>query len=161
IFPADVARQVFAKQQFAGFGDGMTADEPWGFFDLEAIGRFLGGPKFSLLYFWDTPRAMWIHVAAFELAALCFMIGLWTRASGIVGFALMLSLFDRNPLFWEGTELVFRVFFVYLLFARTGHAWSVDNWWRCRRDPSAIVYRKIPAWPRHLMMLQLAAVFLT
>ncbi|HET6584628.1 MAG TPA: hypothetical protein VFG69_14315 [Nannocystaceae bacterium] len=166
IFPADVARQVFARRQFAGFGDGMIDGEPWGFFDLEAVGRFLGGPKFSLLYFWDTPAAAWIHIAALELVAVAFMIGLSTRASAIVCFALMISLFDRNPLFWEGTELAFRVFFVYLLFARSGHAWSVDNWLRCRRlrrlgRADEPVYRMIPAWPRHLMMLQLAVVFFT
>jgi hypothetical protein len=166
ILPADVARQVFAAEQFAGFGDGMDPAEPWGFFDLEALSRFLVGPRFSLLYFWDSPTAMWIHVGAFEVAAVLFMVGLWTRASGIVAFVLMTSLFDRNPLFWEGTELVFRVFFAILLFAKSGHAWSLDNWCRCRRlrrehrvwEP---VYRPIPVWPRRLMMLQLAAVYVT
>ena len=43
IFTADVARNVFASKQFAGFGDGMLADEPWGFFDAAGLGRFLAG----------------------------------------------------------------------------------------------------------------------
>jgi hypothetical protein len=158
IFPADVARRVHAKQQFAGFGDGGA--EPWGFFDLAAFVQFVTGPRLSLLYFWDSPTAMWIHVAAFELVTLMFVVGFWTRTSGVISFFLMGSLFDRNPLFWEGTDLVFRVFFVYLLFARTGHAWSVDNWLRCRRGAD-VVYRPIPVWPRRLMMLNLAALYLT
>lgn len=164
IFPADVAQQVFAKAQFAGFGDGVGPDEPWGFFDARAVIDCLRGPKFSLLYFWDSPTAMWIHIAAFELCMLAMIVGLWTRVSSVLGFVLMLSLFDRNPLFWEGTELVFRVFFVYLLCARTGHAWSVDAWLRRRRarrlgrEPEEL--RPIPAWPRRLMMLQLAVVYL-
>ncbi len=165
IFPADVARQVFAKQQFVGFRDGMVEGERWGFVDAAAVGHFLGGPRFSLLYFWDTPTAMWIHIAAFEVATLLLMLGLWTRASAIVSFVLMNSLFDRNPLFWEGTELVFRVFFVYLLFARSGWAWSVDEWWRrrrlARRGIVDVAYRPIPVWPRRLMMLQLAILFFT
>jgi hypothetical protein len=163
IFPADVARQVFASKQFAGFGDGGA--EPWGFFDTAAFVHFITGPRVSLLFFCDTPTAMWIHIAAFELVTVMFVVGLWSRVTGVLSFLLMGSLFDRNPLFWEGTELVFRVFFVYLLFARTGHAWSVDNWWRCRRlrqrGIEPVVYRPIPVWPRRLMMLQLAALFLT
>ncbi len=166
IFPAAVAREVFAKQQFAGFGDGTSVDEPWGFFDGLAVLEFLRGPKFSLLYFWDTPTAMWIHIAVFELVMLAMIVGLWTRWSAVLGFVLVSSLFDRNPLFSEGTELVFRVFFFYLLFARSGEAWSVDAWWRRRRarrrDLGVEVGapRSIPTWPRKLMMLQLAAIYL-
>jgi len=165
IFPADVARRVFARRQFAGFGDGMVEDEPWGFFDLAAVWRFATGPKFSLLFFWDTPTAMWIHVVAFEVATLLLVVGLWTRVSAIASFVLMNSLFDRNPLFWEGTEVAFRVFFVYLLFARSGAAWSLDNWLRCRRarrtGREVQTHRAIPVWPRRLMMLQLAILYFT
>jgi hypothetical protein len=138
IFPADLAHHLFART---------------------GVGRF------SLLYFWDTPTAAWVHIAAFELATVLLMVGLWTRASAIASFVLMNSLFDRNPLFWEGTEVAFRVFFVYLLFARSGWAWSVDEWWRRRRLAArglvATEHRPIPAWPRRLMMLQLAIVFFT
>lgn len=165
ILPAEVARQVFASRQFAGFGDGGASGEPWGFFDLAAFGRFLSGGRISLLYFWDSPTAMWLHLAAFWIAGLCLMVGLFTRASAIATYVLMSSLFDRNPLFWEGTELVFRVFVVYLAFARSGHAWSVDNWLRCRRlqrdGKDEPVYRRIPVWPRRLMMLQLAILYFT
>jgi hypothetical protein len=164
VFPADVAQQVFAKAQFAGFGDGLSPAEPWGFFDARAVVECLRGPRFSLLYFWDSPTAVWIHVAAFELCMAAMIVGLWTRATAILGCLLMNSLFDRNPLFWEGTELVFRVFFVYLLCARSGHAWSIDNAWRCwrqrRRGVAHRVHRLIPTWPRRLMMLQLAVVYL-
>ena len=185
IFTADVARWVFAREQFVGFGDGFTPDEPWGFFDVHAIWQFLKGPKFSLLYFWDSPTAFWIHLWAFEIAAFSFMIGFRTRMMGVATFFLMNSIFVRNHLFWEGTELVFRVFLAYLVLARSGHAYSVDNWLRCRklrkqgrlseRDgpgggagvaPSAehpqgleAVYRLIPVWPRRLLILQLATIY--
>jgi hypothetical protein len=97
----------------------------------------------------------------------------------------MNSFFVRNYLFWEGTELVYRVFFGYLLLARSGHAYSIDNWLRCRRlrkqgllseregpgggagvAPSeehprglAAVYRLIPAWPRWLMVCNLGVLY--
>ncbi len=185
IFTADVARQVHASAQFKGFGDGLTEDEPWGFFDVRAVLEFLKGPKWSLLYFWDSPTFFWAHLWAFQIIAVMFMVGLWSRTTGVITFLLMNSIFFRNHLFWEGTELVYRVFFVYLLFAKSGHAYSVDNWLRCRklrrtgllseRDgpgggagvaPSgdhpkglSAIYRLIPAWPRRLMMFQLGAVY--
>ena len=187
IFTADVARQVFASHQFAGFGDGFTDDEPWGFFDFEGVLQFLAGPKYSLLYFWDTPTFFWGHLIAFEIVAFCFMIGFRTRIMGVLTWFLMNSLFVRNHLFWEGTELVYRVFLVYLVLSRAGHAYSVDNWLRCRKlrkqgrlsepglpgdgagaPPSSehpegleAIYRRIPVWPRRLMMLQLATIYLT
>ncbi|MFO0635249.1 MAG: hypothetical protein U0168_20570 [Nannocystaceae bacterium] len=185
IFTADVARQVFAAKQFEGFGDGMNADEPWGFFDLAAIWQFLSGPKYSLLYFWDTPTAFWIHLWAFELIAFSFMIGFRTRTTGVLTFLLMNSIMQRNHLFWEGTELVYRCFLAYLVLARSGEAYSVDNWLRCRKlrkqgllsqrggpgDGAGVapsdehprglqaVYRLIPAWPRRLVILQLATIY--
>ncbi len=185
IFPADVARQVFAAKQFEGFGDGMNAAEPWGFFDIHGVFQYLAGPKYSLLFFWDTPTAFWIHLWAFELVTFCFMIGFRTRIMGVLTFLLMNSLMQRNPLFWEGTELVYRCFLAYLVLARSGEAYSVDNWLRCRKlrragrlserggpgdgagaapseaHPGGLeaIYRLIPAWPRRLVMLQLATIY--
>ncbi|MCA9705242.1 MAG: HTTM domain-containing protein, partial [Myxococcales bacterium] len=176
---------VHARAQFAGFGDGFTDDSPHGFFDFWAVVEFLKGPKYSLLYFWDSPTAFWIHLWAFEFCAAMLVIGFRTRLFGVLTFLLMNSIFFRNHLFWEGTELVYRVFLVYLLCAKAGHAYSVDNWLRCRRlrrkgllserdgpgggagvapsdeHPQGLqaVYRRIPAWPRRLMMLQLATIY--
>src|SRR5690606_34830279 len=190
LFTADVARQVHAARQFEGFGDGFSDDDPWGFFDFRAFLQFLEGPKYSLLYFWDSPAFMWGHMVAFYLCSVSFIVGFRTRLSGILTFFLMNSIFFRNHLFWEGTELVYRVFLVYLICAKSGHAYSVDNWLRCRKlrkkgllsepdgpgggagaPPSEdetggpprpglqAIYRRIPAWPRRLMMLQLATVY--
>ncbi len=187
IFTADVARQVHASAQFKGFGDGLTEDSPWGFFDNRAIWEFLKGPKYSLLYFWDSPKAFWIHMVAFQLCAVFFMIGFRTRLMGVLTFFLMNSIFFRNHLFWEGTELVYRVYLAYLICARSGHAYSVDNWLRCRKlrkqgllserdgpgngagvapsddHPKGLqaIYRLIPAWPRRLAIIQLAATYTT
>ncbi|NVB36259.1 hypothetical protein G6O69_00345 [Pseudenhygromyxa sp. WMMC2535] len=187
IFTADVARQVFAREQFAGYGDGLRPDDPEGFYDLAAVWEFLKGPKYSLLFFWDSPTAFWIHLIAFEVSALMLMIGFRTRLFGVLTWFLMNSILVRNSLPWEGTEVVFRVMLAYLILARSGHAYSVDNWLRCRklrkqgrlseRDgpgkgaglapsedyPQGLepIYRSIPSWPRKLLMLQLATVYVT
>ena len=187
IFTADVARQVFASKQFVGFGDGMVDGEPLGFFDWAAVWEFIKGPKWSLLYFWDSPTAFWIHLVAFEVVAVCFIIGFRTRLMGVLTWFLMNSILTRNSLGWEGTELVYRTMLAYLIFARSGHAYSVDNWLRCRKlrkqgrlserdgpgggagvapndaypDGLEPVYRRIPSWPRKLIMLQLATIYVT
>ncbi len=186
IFPTAVAREVFAREQFAGFGDG-TADEPWGFFDAAAWWQFLKGPKYSLLFFWDSPAFFWAHLAAFEIAGLCLILGFRTRIAAFATWFLMNSILWRNALAWEGTELVYRTFLVYLVFARSGHAYSIDNWLRCRKlrkqgllsdrdgpgggagvapseaHPQGLeaIYRLIPSWPRKLIMLQLATIYVT
>ncbi|MEM9461292.1 MAG: hypothetical protein AAGF11_44420 [Myxococcota bacterium] len=187
IFTTDVARQVFASQQFAGFGDGLTPDDPWGFYDWDAFVLFLQGPKYSLLFFWDSPTFFWAHLWAFEICAVLFMIGFRTRLFGVLTWFLMNGILARNHLAWEGTELVYRVMLVYLVMARSGHAYSVDNWLRCRKlrrlgllsepdgpgggagtgpseeHPRGLepIYRLIPSWPRKLIMLQVATIYIT
>ncbi|HFE46681.1 MAG TPA: hypothetical protein ENJ18_14495 [Nannocystis exedens] len=183
-FTTNTAQELFAPLQFAGYGDGLEGD-PAGFFGIAGVLQFFKGTRFSLLYFWDTPTALWIHLAAFNLAGIALAIGYRTRTAAIVTFALFNSFLYRNLIFWEGTELVLRCLFFYLLLGRSGHALSVDNWLRCRRlrkkgelslpdgpgggagsPPTAeharglrAIYRRIPAWPRRLMILQIATIY--
>ena len=185
IFFTDVARQVFSSGQFQGFGDGLKEGEPFGFFDADAVLTYMLGHKHSMLFFNDTPRAWSIHLWIFYIVTALFMIGWRSRLMGVLCYLLFNSIILRNPLFWEGTELVYRVFFFYLIVSRCGHAYSVDNWLRCRRlrkkgllstrdgpgggagaPPSderpkglAAIYRLIPAWPRWLAVLNLAALY--
>ncbi|HFE44435.1 MAG TPA: hypothetical protein ENJ18_02930, partial [Nannocystis exedens] len=184
VFFTDAARQIFAAGQFKGYGDGI-GDDPRGFFDIHGLLLFLKGQKYSLLFFWDTPVAWWTQWALFHLVTVLFLVGWRTRLMGVLSFLLMNSIFLRNQLFWEGTELVYRVFFIYLLASRSGHAYSVDNWLRCRRlrkqkllserdgpgggagiNPTkehpkglAAIYRLIPAWPRWLIVINLGALY--
>ncbi len=185
IFTTDVARQVFARHQFAGFGDGFAQHEPYGFFDVHAIITWLKGPKYSLLFFWDSPTAFWTHLVAFEVACICMIVGFKTRYTKWITLFLFHSIALRNQIYWEGTENVYRTFLFYLCLSRCGEAYSLDNWLRCRKlrkqnrlsepglpgdgagaapsppHPNGLqaIYRLIPAWPRMLMILQLAALY--
>lgn len=184
IFPTDVAQQVRARGQFAGYGDGLKAGEPTGFFDFSAFLEWLKGPNYSLLLFDSSPTFFWIHMIAFEVAMLMWLVGYQTRWIKWVAWFLFHSIILRNTLYWEGTENVYRAFLLYLAFSRCGHAYSVDNWLRCRRlrkkgllsEPDGPdrgagrpplegkpalepIYRMIPGWPRLLMMLQTATLY--
>ena len=184
IFLTDVAREVFAREQFEGFGNGLDGD-PFGFFDAAAVWQWLGGPKYSLLFFWDSPAAFRVQLVVFELAMACLVLGIGTRYTKWIAWFSFHSIIQRNGIFWEGTENVYRTFFFYLCLSRCGDAYSIDNWWRCRRlrvagrlsvrggpgggaglapdaeHPHGLepVHRLIPAWPRMLVILQCAALY--
>lgn len=187
LFLTDSARQNLASSQFRGYGEGV-GDDPRGFFDFAAVLTYLQGPRFSLLYWWDSPTAFWIQLTIFELATLAFLLGWRTRLSGVISFVLTIGFMNRSPIYQSGADVVFRVMFVYLILARSGHAYSLDNWLRCRRLARAgkldgrdgpgggagamvpgedgqpqlreAIYRRIPAWPRMLIILQLATIYL-
>jgi hypothetical protein len=189
LFVTDVAREVMAREQFEGYGNGL-GDDPVGFFGLAGFWQWLKGPKYSLLFFDSTPTFFWIHLWAFELAMALFIVGLWTRYTKWIAWFLFHSITLRNTVYWEGTENVYRCFFFYVCISRCGHAYSVDNWLRCRRlrrqrrlsepggpgggagvapseeHPEAAargalepIYRLIPMWPRVLVILQCAALY--
>jgi hypothetical protein len=184
LFLTDVAREVFAREQFEGFGNGLDGD-PYGFFDLHAFLQWLEGPKYSLLFFWDSPSAFRLHWVAFQAAITCLVLGLGTRYTKWIAWFLFHGITLRNGIFWEGTENVYRTFFFYLCLSQCDRAYSLDNWWRCRRlrrarrlserggpgggaglapddaYPGGLepVYRLIPAWPRILVILQCAALY--
>jgi hypothetical protein len=179
LYLTDSARQHLAGGQFKGYGEGI-GDEPTGFFDVAAFLAWAKGPRYSLLYWWDSPRAFWIQLWVFEIATVAFLLGFRTRLAGFVSLVLTLGFMNRSPIYQSGADVVFRVMFVYLVLAQTGRAYSIDNWLRCRRlrkqgllserdGPGAgagvpgqleAIYRRIPGWPRMLMIIQLATIYL-
>ncbi len=162
---------------------GRTALRGWtpedGFFDLWAVACFLWN-KPSAFYIWGSPDFVVGYMLAFFGVLLLYAAGVFTRVMGVIAWLMMSGIYNRNALYWEGTDTVYRCFWFILLFAKTGHAWSIDNWWRCRRlrskgllaepgdadtdasgPPRQPVYRLVPSWPRYLFMLQLAAIYVT
>lgn len=94
---------------------------------------------------------------AFEVIALAFTLGVATRVSAVlttVGFA---ALTLRNPVYLAGDQVFWNFLFL-LCLSRCGEAWSVDAWWRARRRPGTRP-RRIPAWPRMLMIVQLCVLY--
>jgi hypothetical protein len=180
IFSTDVAQHFRARQQFAGFGDGTAETEPWGFFSFDAFVEWLKGPNWSLLLFNSTPKFFWAYLIVLEVVMLMFIVGFQTKWIKWLAWFLYMGLILRNTLFWEATENVYRVFFFYLILSRCGEAWSVDNWLRCRKlrkqgklsEPGKPgggagdiklglepIYRAIPAWPRILVILNVATLY--
>jgi hypothetical protein len=182
IFSTDTARELLAREQFAGYGDGA---EPAGFFDARAVARVPQGPEVLAAVVLGLAAAFALHFCRVRGGHDGVHARLAHAADGRARLVGMHSITLRNPLFMEGTDLVYSCMFFYLILSQCGRAYSVDNWLRCRRlaregrlslpggpgdgagvAPSpahprglAAIYRRVPAWPRLLMMLQLATIY--
>jgi hypothetical protein len=179
LFYTDTARKVLAAKQFAHYREDAGLD-------FATALSLLTGPRHSLLLLRSDPTFFWIHLWVYVAAVVAMMVGWRTRTATVLVWFLMNSLSGRNPIYLTGADDVFKVFGFLMMLTRSGHAYSVDNWLRCRRlrregrlsergragggaglvpdaeHPHGLeaIYRRIPAWPRMLMMLQLATVYL-
>ena len=171
IFDLAYAQDKLGRQALRGW----TPDD--GFFDVWGIVCFLWN-KPSLFYMYGSPDFVVGYLAVFFVMLVLYMLGVFSRTTGVICWLMMSGIYNRNALYWEGTDTAYRCFWWILLFAQTGKAWSVDNWLRCRRlrakgrleDPNATVaqnagkepiYRLTPQWPRYLFMIQLAVLYCT
>ncbi len=109
-----------------GFFAGLEQSRLW------SIGVFLWN-KPSLHYMYGSPSFVVGYMLVFFGVLALFGAGVFSRVTGVLAWLMMSGLYNRNALYWEGTDTVYRCFWAILLFAKTGHAWSFDNWWRCRR----------------------------
>ncbi len=167
LFDLDDARTRYGSSALAGW----TPDD--GFLDGWAVLKYLWG-KHSLFYFYSDPAGVeWVMYAFFALL-LVYAAGAFSRVTGVLCWLMLSSVYNHNMLYLEGTDTVYRCMWWILIFARTGDAWSLDNWWRCRRlrrkgqlqeafeapqPGKQPIYRLVPSWPRYLFMGQLLAIY--
>lgn len=167
IFLLEEARERLGRTSLSGW----SSED--GFYDWWAIAKFFWS-KYSFFFFKGSPEFVTAYMYAFAGVLLLYAAGVASRITGVLSMVMMCSIYNRNSLYLEGTDTVYRVFWILLIFCKTGHAWSFDNWLRCRilrrrgklqeigepPDPDkAPIYRLIPAWPRYLMMAQLVGIY--
>lgn len=104
-----------------------------GFFDHWGLLKFFWG-KYSLLYLHSEPSFVIGYLVVMFVVLVLFTIGWRTRVTAVVAMLLINSLYNRNAVYLEGHDTVFRCMWFMILFARTDEAWSVDNWIRRRRE---------------------------
>jgi hypothetical protein len=103
----------------------------------------------------DAPaHAAWLF-AVLTAAVACMTLGIGTRVSTVIAWALFVSFNQRLPWVLNGGDSMMRCAVFYLLFAPAGAALSLDSVLR-RRAPTAL----IPPWSVRLMQVQLALVYL-
>lgn len=91
------------------------------------------------------------------IAAAALAVGAATRVAAIVLCAASIAMSNLAPDSECGVDQLFRIALVILALSQCNARWSVDAWIarRLGRPPPA----DIPAWPRYLLMLQLAWVY--
>ena len=110
----------------------------------------------SLLHWIDSAE----HVRLFFIATLVLAglvtVGFFTRTSSVLLFVALISLRGRNELVNNSGDQLLAITTFWLIFADAGRRWSIDAWWRRRRN------KVLPAWNGTwvLRMLQFQMCFL-
>jgi hypothetical protein len=104
----------------------------------------------------------WVPVGDFWwlglFCAVCFTVGLCTRLSTVVLFALQASMIHASRMVANGEDLVFRMLLFYGIFAPLGDALALDSW-------LDRLFRKGPrtdapmVWPIRLMQLNVLLIY--
>jgi hypothetical protein len=108
----------------------------------------------------EDPRHTYWLLHLWMVASLCMGLGLYTRLSTILTWALTVSFHYRYSWFLNGGDQLVRCGLFYLIFAPAGKVWSLDAWLgRSREDnqPDGPVF--IRPWPVRLLQIQLACVY--
>ena len=130
MFTLEEAQRRYGRSALSGW------TELDGFLDPWAVVKFL----------WETPSLLILHGEPAYVRGLmftffgllgCYLVGFRTRTTGVLCWLLLNGIYQRNSVYHEGTDTVFRVVWFYMLFARTDAAWSVDNALRRWREGRA------------------------
>ncbi len=140
----------------------------------------LWDPEHGFEHWYDLPRAVWWRFSLFHvrndpafvyavfaaaIAALMLMIaGIKTRLTTVASWFLVNTIYTYNPIFYSGGDTVIRVFLFLGVLTNWGAAYSLDAWWRHKREVVAGAVHlpapaQIAAWPLRLMMLQLTIIY--
>lgn len=127
MFTLDEIQKRYGRKPLAGW------TEVDGFLDGWGVLKFFWG-KMCLLYLDSSPEFVALYLALLFGALALFTIGFRTRVTGWLCLLLIFSLYNRNSVYLEGHDTVFKCVWFATVFAKTGEAWSVDNWFRCWRE---------------------------
>jgi len=126
--------------------------------------------KFSILHLRSDPMFVYSLYTVMLTSLTMMIFGMYTRFTTVLSWILVEQVYRYSPLFYTGGDTVVRVFMFLGMFCRWGEVYSWDAWRRNRRrilgvpgkiEPATSLpaWRRIPAWPQRLMMLQLAIIY--
>ena len=96
------------------------------------------GYAWSHLYYLESPQALWIcHLLAL-LILLLFTIGCCTRITSVLAFLITVSYAHRAVGALFGLDQINGFLALYLALGPSGAAFSVDQWWRNRRQGGSV-----------------------
>lgn len=127
MFTGDEVRSRFGRSELAGW------NEIDGFIDGWAVLKFFWG-KHSLLFIKSSPDFVILYLVVLFVVLGLYTIGFRSRVTAVLALLLINSIYNRNMVYHEGHDTVFRTLWFLSIFAQTDKAWSVDNWLRRKRE---------------------------
>ncbi len=117
----------------------------------------------TLLYYFTSPWAVRLALAAVFATAILFTVGYQTRIVTLVLFVLVVSFHERNNLVLNSGDTILRNMLFFFLFAPAGTAYSVDSLIRRLRTAESEdgVDELCPPWAQRMMAIQVSVVYFT
>jgi hypothetical protein len=127
--------------------------------------------NWSLFKYANSPALVWSAFIVWLLAAVCLLIGLASRLSAAVAWALAVSFYYINPYAVNAGDIVRIIILFFLMISACGAVWSVDARLRKRISPSLKRERGdfadasgsdrvfIHPWPLRLLFVQLVLIY--
>jgi len=116
---------------------------------------------FTALRYVSSPALVWFLYWALVLAACLFTVGLLTRTAGITLAALHLIFAAHQPTLTCGWARLYPAFVLYLTFAASGQAWSVDAFLKRRKDPTHEPSYSFRPWALRLLQVHVIVMYAT
>jgi hypothetical protein len=149
-------------------GDWLTWFGPRGAVSAEVVGHVQIPPPginpwppfgfMSLLPHSDA--AVMTFYWVFLVFAICLMIGCLSRLSSIVVYVCLVSIQARDPFIMNGGDDLLRVTGLFLIFAPTGAAMSVDRLLRIWRGREGLAVSPRSPWAQRMIQIQTAIMYI-
>ncbi len=116
-----------------------------------ALGMRLLGP-------WHTDaQLLRVAMGAWLVSALLLLVGLWTRPAAFVAWGLALSFGHLNLYIDNAGDTVRGIILFYLMLTPCGAAWSLDAWWRRRKQPATT--SMVSPWALRMLFIQMTLIY--
>ena len=90
--------------------------------------------RWSFLHSIDNPMSLRLVHGTALIIAISFACGFLTRLSAVATLVIVLSYVNRAPMISGPFEVTLSMMIAYLCLGPCGRFWSVDSWWRARRQ---------------------------
>jgi hypothetical protein len=142
------------------FPDVMAWFSERGTLRFETARHVSGGMGFNLFRWLPHSDAMvWGIYWLSCIFAILLMIGLFSRASALCLFALLVTLHHRNPVVLNSGDTLLRISTFYLIFSQAGTAFSIDRLIALARGKASGPPKWSAPWAMRLIQVQLSFVY--
>ena len=98
------------------------------------------------------PLFAYVFVGIGILSAALLMIGWHSKIAAFICWLVWVSLWNRNPLLFDGDDAILKIMCWYLMLSPCGNCWSVDT--KLQKRPQFVA-----VWPLRLVQFQIALIY--